>query len=46
MSNLRAGVGAFTLRFEGNDVEVIANTSGFEIVHGKAAGPSPDLGDG
>jgi glycogen debranching enzyme len=37
--NLRAGDGAAELRFSGRDVEVLSNTTGFEIIHGVAPRP-------
>jgi glycogen debranching enzyme len=45
ISNLRAGRGALTLAFDDGQVEVVSNTSGFEVVHGPAPRPgSPPLG--
>ena len=38
--NLRAGRGAVTLGFNDGQVEVIKNTSGFEVVHGPAPRPA------
>jgi glycogen debranching enzyme len=38
--NLRAGDGAAGLRFHGRDVEVLSNTTGFEIIHGVAPRPT------
>ena len=37
--NLRAGDGAAELRFRGHDVEVLSNTTGFEVIHGAAPRP-------
>jgi glycogen debranching enzyme len=45
LHNLRAGGGALTLRFAGNDVEVLANTSRFEVVHGRAGRPFLEADD-
>jgi hypothetical protein len=39
--NLRVGKGAAGLRFHGRRVEVLANTTGFEIIHGMAPRPAP-----
>ena len=39
--NLRAGKGAAGLRFHGKEVEVLGNTTGFEIVRGAAPRPAP-----
>ncbi len=39
--NLRAGAGAAALRFHDGEVDVLANTTGFEIVHGPAPRPAP-----
>ena len=36
ISNLRAGRGALTLAFDDGQLEVVSNTSGFEVVHGPA----------
>jgi glycogen debranching enzyme len=41
--NLRAGNGMAELRFHGADVEVLANTTGFEIVHEVPPRPSRKL---
>jgi hypothetical protein len=38
---LRAGSGAAEIRFHGHDAEVLANTTGFEIVHRAAVRPTP-----
>ena len=38
--NLRAGDGAAGLRFSGREVEVLSNTTGFEIIHGVAPRPT------
>jgi glycogen debranching enzyme len=46
MRHLRAGAGAADLHIRGNEVDVLANTTGFEIVHGPAPRPSPDSGTG
>ena len=40
MRNLRAGNGSLDLALEDGSVEVLANTSGFEVVHGPAPRPS------
>jgi hypothetical protein len=37
--NLRAGRGALSLRFADGSVEVLENTTGFEVVHRAAPGP-------
>jgi hypothetical protein len=39
--NLRAGKGAAGLRFHGKEVEVLGNTTGFEIIHRVAPRPAP-----
>lgn len=39
--NLRAGTGMAGLRFHGKDVEVLSNTTGFEIIHSVAPRPAP-----
>ena len=39
--NLRAGTGTAAIRFRGGDVEVLANKTGFEIVHGPPPRPEP-----
>ena len=39
IGNLRAGGGSLSLRFHGADVEVLANTSGFEVIHAPAPRP-------
>ena len=38
--NLRAGDGSAGLRFHGREVEILDNTTGFEIVHGHAPRPT------
>lgn len=38
--NLRAGPGTAAIRFQGSEVSVISNTTGFEIHHGPAPRPS------
>jgi glycogen debranching enzyme len=44
--NLRAGRGALTLAFEDGNVDVVTNTSGFEVIHARAPRPeAPPLGD-
>ena len=43
MHDLRAGHGALTLRFHGSNLEVLANTSGYEVVH--TAPPRPETTD-
>src|SRR5205814_7552041 len=39
--NLRAGDGVAGLRFRGDQVEVLSNTTGFEILHQPAPRPAP-----
>lgn len=39
--NLRAGNGHAGLRLHGREVEVLANTTGFEILHSVAPRPAP-----
>lgn len=39
--NLRAGSGRAGLRFHSKDVEVLANTTGFEIIHSVTPRPAP-----
>lgn len=39
--DLRAGAGRAALRFRGTEVEVLANSTGFEIVHAPAPRPAP-----
>ena len=34
--NLRAGTGALSIGFRDGTVDVLANTSGFEVIHGPA----------
>jgi glycogen debranching enzyme len=41
IGNLRAGNGAAAIRFHGIDVEVLSNTTGFEIIHQVAPRPTP-----
>jgi glycogen debranching enzyme len=41
IGNLRAGAGAAAIRFRGKEVEVISNTTGFEIIHQVAPRPTP-----
>jgi glycogen debranching enzyme len=41
IGNLRAGSGTAALRFHGTDVEVLSNTTGFEVIHGVAPRPTP-----
>jgi glycogen debranching enzyme len=41
ISNLRAGRGAASIRFTDGSVEVLSNTTGFEIVHAPAPRPAP-----
>jgi len=36
LRNLRAGKGALDLRFEGDQLEVLSNTTGFEVAHRQA----------
>jgi glycogen debranching enzyme len=40
IGNLRAGSGALSLRFRGDEVDVLSNTSGFEVVHAPAPRPA------
>ena len=45
ISNLRAGRGSLTLTLEDGTVEVVSNSTGFEVVHGRAPRPeAPPLG--
>jgi glycogen debranching enzyme len=39
--NLRAGGGSVDLRLEDGEVEVLSNTSRFEVIHGPAPRPAP-----
>src|SRR5205085_11308079 len=39
LKNLRAGKGAAELRLKRDQVEVVTNTTGFEIVHGRILRP-------
>jgi glycogen debranching enzyme len=39
--NLRAGNGTAGLRFHGRDVEVLSNTTGFDVIHSVAPRPAP-----
>jgi glycogen debranching enzyme len=41
IGNLRAGSGTAALRFHGTDVEVLSNTTGFEVIHGVAPRQTP-----
>jgi glycogen debranching enzyme len=41
IANLRAGGGTAGLRFHGREVEVLSNTTGFEIIHSVAPRPAP-----
>ena len=41
IGNLRAGNGAAAIRFHGTDVEVLSNTTGFEVIHQVAPRPTP-----
>ena len=43
LRNLRAGKGAMDLRMERDKVDVLANTTGFQVVHGRV--PRPALPD-
>ena len=38
--NLRAGNGSAGLRFHGSEVDILDNTTGFEIIHGLAPRPT------
>jgi len=40
IDNLRAGGGSLSLRFHAADVEILSNTSGFDVVHGPAPRPA------
>jgi glycogen debranching enzyme len=40
--NLRAGGGSMDLALDDGRVDVLANTTGFEVVHGPAPRPGPD----
>ena len=40
--NLRAGTGSLDLALTDGDVEVLSNTTGFEVIHGPAPGLSLD----
>lgn len=40
MRNLRAGKGAASIRFHGNEAEVLSNTTGYEVVHAPRRGRS------
>ncbi|MGK2849914.1 MAG: amylo-alpha-1,6-glucosidase [Candidatus Limnocylindrales bacterium] len=44
--NLRAGSGTAAIRFRGSDVDVLANTTGFEIVHATPPRSGPWTGPG
>jgi len=39
--NLRAGDGTVALRFHRNGVDILANSTGFEIIHAEAPRPEP-----
>jgi hypothetical protein len=39
--NLRAGTGSLDLALSDGDVEVVHNTTGFEVIHGPAPRPEP-----
>ena len=41
IGNLRAGSGAAAIRFHGNEVEVLSNTTGFQIIHQVPPRPTP-----
>jgi glycogen debranching enzyme len=41
--NLRAGSGAAELQFHDGGLDVLSNTTGFEIVHGPAPRPAPSV---
>ncbi|MDQ6793424.1 MAG: amylo-alpha-1,6-glucosidase [Chloroflexota bacterium] len=41
MRNLRAGRGAASIRFRGNEAEVLSNTTGYDVVHAPAPRPQP-----
>jgi glycogen debranching enzyme len=41
INNLRAGAGAASIRFAGAHVEILSNTTGYEIVHAPAPRPVP-----
>jgi glycogen debranching enzyme len=40
IGNLRAGTGSLSLRFHRDEVDVLSNTSGFEVVHAPAPRPA------
>ena len=40
IDNLRAGTGSLSLRFHGTQVEILSNTSGFDVAHGPAPRPA------
>jgi hypothetical protein len=41
INNLRAGAGAASIRFSDTQVQVLSNTTGYEIVHAPAPRPVP-----
>ena len=41
IGNLRAGSGTAAIRFYGKEVEILSNTTGFEIIHQVAPRPAP-----
>ena len=43
LKNLRAGKGAAELRLRRDEVDIISNTTGFEVVHGRI--PRPPLNE-
>jgi glycogen debranching enzyme len=45
LSNLRAGRGSMTLHLSDGEVEVVSNTTGFEVVHGPPPRDLPTLAD-
>jgi glycogen debranching enzyme len=42
IGNLRAGRGSMTIHFQDGQAEVLANSTGFEVVHGPAPHPLPE----
>jgi glycogen debranching enzyme len=41
IGNLRAGSGVAAIRFHGKEVEILSNTTGFEVIHQVAPRPTP-----
>src|SRR5439155_20718998 len=40
IDNLRAATGSLSLRFHGTQVQILSNTSGFDVAHGPAPRPA------